>query len=96
MSITTLQVNDKLEEIMCSNNFIKNLIFTNINYLNMRNNTFNKLIFNKSVTIDSHSLDFLLSDSDVNCNYIKLNNKKVDKIILTKHKSLIIEKTFLL
>jgi hypothetical protein len=94
--LTTLKINDKLEEIMCSNNFIKNLIFTNINYLNMRNNTFNKLIFNKSVTIDNDTLDFLLFSSNINYNYIKLNNKKIDKIIFTKHKSLIIEKTFLL
>ena len=46
--------------------------------------------------MDSHSLDFLLSNSDINYNYIKLNNKKIDKIIFTNHKSLIIEKTFLL
>ena len=64
--------------------------------LNIRNNKFSKLIFNKSVIMDSHSLDFLLSNSDINYNYIKLNNKKIDKIIFTNHKSLIIEKTFLL
>lgn len=94
--LTTLKVNDEIEEILCQNNFVENLIFNNVNFLNIRNNKFSKLIFNKSVIMDSNSLDFLLSNLDINYNYIKLNNKKIDKIIFTNHKSLIIEKTFLL
>lgn len=94
--LTNLKVNDEIEEVSCKNNFIENLIFNNVTFLNIINNEFSKLIFNKSVILDGLNLDVLLCDSYINYNYIKLNNKKTDKIIFTKHKSLIIEKTFLL